>query len=131
MVDIHGAEHPVAGGQALLCRLRVGLADLLVKRIDKDKLARFLCRIQIRSDARPELDGAWYRAFDFQRWDYWASSADWEWGPWCAETGWSQPWIAGTLALRERRTSLWELVQSVALQEHLRALRPQMLPDEP
>ncbi len=96
----------------------------------EERLAQFLARIQIRSDARPELDGAWYRAFDFQRWDYWASSADWEWGPWCAETGWSQPWIAGTLALRERRTSLWELVQSVALQEHLRALRPQMLPDE-
>ena len=65
----------------------------------EDRLARFLCRIQIRSEAHPELDGAWYRAFDFRRWEYWASNADWEWGPWCIESGWTQPWIAGTLAL--------------------------------
>jgi hypothetical protein len=44
----------------------------------EEKLARFLCRIQVRAEAYPELDGAWYRAFDFRRWDYWASSADWE-----------------------------------------------------
>jgi hypothetical protein len=95
----------------------------------EEKLAEFLARIQIRSDAQSELDGAWYRAFDYQRWDYWASSADWEWGPWCTETGWSQPWIAGTLALRQRHTSLWDLVQSVDLKEHMLTLRPQMLPD--
>ena len=72
----------------------------------EDKLARFLCRIQIRSDAHRELDGAWYRAFDFHHWEYWASST-WEWGPWCTETGWCQPWIAGTLALRCQKMSLW------------------------
>lgn len=95
-----------------------------------NRLAEFLCRIQIRSDAYPELDGAWYRAFDYRRWDYWASSADWEWGPWCIETGWCQPWIAGTLALRQRRTSLWDLVQQVELRTPFDRLRPQMLPDE-
>lgn len=95
-----------------------------------DRLADFLCRIQIRSEAYPELDGAWYRAFDFRRWDYWASSADWEWGPWCAETGWCQPWIAGTLALRCQNTSLWQLVQQVDLRPHFAQLRPQMLPDD-
>jgi hypothetical protein len=76
------------------------------------------------------LDGAWYRAFDFRRWDYWASSADWEWGPWCTETGWCQPWIAGTLALRCQKSSLWNLVQKVDLKTHFERLRPQMLPDE-
>jgi hypothetical protein len=30
------------------------------------------------------------------------------------ETGWCQPWIAGTLALRQRKTSLWDLVQKKA-----------------
>lgn len=95
-----------------------------------DHLADFLCRIQIRSEVHPELDGAWYRAFDFRRWDYWASSADWEWGPWCTETGWCQPWIAGTLALRCRNTSLWELVQRVDLKPHFAQLRPRMLPDD-
>jgi hypothetical protein len=95
----------------------------------EEKLARFLCRIQVRSEAHPELDGAWYRAFDFQRWDYWASSADWEWGPWCTETGWCQPWIAGTLALRRHRTSLWDLVQKVDLKKPFEKWRPQMLHD--
>lgn len=96
----------------------------------EDKLARFLCRIQIRSEKHPELDGAWYRAFNFRRWDYWASSADWEWGPWCTETGWCQPWIAGTLALRQQNKSLWDLLQQVDLRKHFDRVRPQMLPDE-
>jgi len=96
----------------------------------EERLARFLCRIQARSEDHPELDGAWYRAFDFRRWDYWASSADWEWGPWCTETGWSQPWIASTLALRRQKTSLWDLVQKVDLKTPFNRLRPQMLPDE-
>jgi hypothetical protein len=95
----------------------------------EEKLARFLCRIQVRSEAHPELDGAWYRAFDFRRWEYWASSADWEWGPWCTETGWCQPWIAGTLALRCRGTSLWDLVAKVDLRETFDRLRSEMVPD--
>jgi hypothetical protein len=95
----------------------------------EEKLARFLCRIQICSEAHSELDGAWYRAFDFRRWDYWASSADWEWGPWCTETGWCQPWIAGTLALRQRKTSLWELLQKVDLKKHFHPQRKLMIPD--
>ena len=97
----------------------------------EDKLTRFACRIQIRSDreAHPELDGAWYRAFNSERWEYWASNADWEWGPWCTETGWGQPWIAATLALRDRRTSLWDLVQKVDLKKHIERLRPGMLAD--
>jgi hypothetical protein len=96
----------------------------------EERLARFLCRIQIRSEKHPELDGAWYRAFNFRRWEYWASNADWEWGPWCTETGWGQPWIAATLALRRQRASLWELVRKVDLRKHFDRLRPQMLPDE-
>lgn len=96
----------------------------------EDRLARFLCRIQIRSEAHPELDGAWYRAFDFRRWEFWASNADWEWGPWCTETGWTQPWIAATLALREKRTSLWELLRQASIGNDFDRLRREMLPDE-
>jgi hypothetical protein len=96
----------------------------------EDRLARFLCRIQIRSEAHPELNGAWYRAFDFRRWEFWASNADWEWGPWCTESGWTQPWIAGALALRQQRKSLWDLVQACNLREPFARLRPQMLPDD-
>lgn len=95
----------------------------------EDRLARFLCRVQIRSEFHPELDGAWYRAFDFRRWEYWASNADWEWGPWCIESGWTQPWIAGTLALRQRQTSLWDLIRRSHMHEHFTRLIPQMLSD--
>ena len=95
----------------------------------EDRLAQFLCRIQIKSKQHPELDGAWYRAFHYQRWEYWASNADWEWGPWCTESGWTQPWIAGTLALRHKNISLWELLKKVDLKEDFNRWRPQMLPD--
>ena len=96
----------------------------------EEKMAKFLCRIQIRSEAHPGLDGAWYRAFHFGRWEYWASNADLEWGPWCTETGWTQPWIAGTLALREKRTSLWDVTQRVKIRNQFDRLRREMLPDE-
>jgi hypothetical protein len=96
----------------------------------EDRLAQFLARIQTRSERHPELDGAWYRALDFKRWEYWASSGDWEWGPWCLETGWSQPWIAGGLALRSSKSSLWDLLQKVDLKTDFETLRSQMLPNE-
>jgi hypothetical protein len=96
----------------------------------EDKLAKFLCRIQLRSEKHPELDGAWYRAFNFRNWDYWASNSDWEWGPWCTETGWTQPWIAGTLALRQMKTSLWDIVKQAEISKDFDKFRQQMLPDE-
>ena len=95
----------------------------------EDKLARFLCRVQIRSEDHPQLDGAWYRAFDFQRWEYWASNADWEWGAWCAESGWAAPWIAGTFALRRMQTSLWDLTADIRIAESVKRYRAEMLPD--
>jgi hypothetical protein len=96
----------------------------------EDKLAQFLCRIQIRSEKHSELDGAWYRGFDFRRWEYWASNADWEWGPWCTESGWGTPWISSTLALRHLKTSLWELTADVKIAEPLEEYRVQMLEHE-
>ena len=67
-----------------------------------NKLAEFLCRIQVRSEAHPELDGAWFRAFDFEKWEHWGSSADIGWGAWSIESGWTQGWITAVLALRHR-----------------------------
>ncbi len=93
------------------------------------KLADFLCRIQVQSQAHPELDGAWYRGFDFHRWEYWASNADWEWGAWCTETGWGTPWIATTLALRQTNTSLWDLLSKCEMAESLEKSRAEMLSD--
>lgn len=95
-----------------------------------DKLAEFLCRIQIRSEKHPELDGGWFRAFDFNRWEYWASNADAGWGAWSIETGWTQSWITAVLGLRQIKTSVWDYTKESKLEQHFDALRKQMIPDE-
>jgi hypothetical protein len=97
----------------------------------EDRLADFLCRAQVRSPKRPELDGAWFRAFDFRRWEYWASNADAGWGAWAIESGWSQSWIAAVLALRRLETSLWDVTAAAeGLGKAIAAERPAMIPDE-
>ncbi len=96
----------------------------------EDKLARFLVRIQIRSTARPELDGGWFRAFDMRRWEAWGSNADAGWGAWAIESGWTQGWIGSVLALRQLRTTLWDLTAGSQIAKHHPELRRQMLPAE-
>lgn len=96
-----------------------------------DRLAGFLCRCQVRSAAHPELDGGWFRAFDFRLWDYWASNADEGWGAWCIESGWTQGWISTTFALRCMGASLWDVAGGAApgarVGPHLQRLLPLML----
>ncbi len=94
------------------------------------KLAEFFCRIQIRSEAHPELDGWWYRAFEFKRWEYWASNADAGWGAWSTESGWTQSWIAGVLGMRQQNTSLWDLTAHSKIGTHLDKLLPVMFPEK-
>jgi hypothetical protein len=94
-----------------------------------DQLAEFLCRIQVTSEARPEFDGAWFRAFDFGRWDYWASNADLGWGAWSIESGWTQGWIAAVLGLRKLNRSLWDVTQNDRIADHLGPLVAEMFPD--
>jgi hypothetical protein len=94
-----------------------------------DRLADFLCRIQIKSEKHPELDGGWFRAFDINRWDYWASNADAGWGAWCIESGWSQSWITAVLALRQLQTSLWEISRDSRIETVFEPIRRQMIPD--
>ena len=95
----------------------------------EDKLANFLCRVQIRSEKHPELDGGWFRAFDFKRWEYWASSTDLGWGAWCIESGWSQSWITMVLGLRQLNTSFWEITRNSKIGNNLDHLIKQFLPD--
>jgi hypothetical protein len=99
--------------------------DAKLKRAE-DKLAEYLVRIQVRSDELRHLDGAWFRAFDYGRWDYWASSADLGWGAWCAESGWGPAWNAIVFGLRAKRLSLWELTESSQIAQHLGAVRTLM-----
>ena len=94
-----------------------------------DKLSEFLLRIQVRSDAHPELDGSWFRAFDTERWDYWGSNADAGWGAWSIEVGWTQGWIPTVLALRELNLNLWDLTQQTTIAKHWEKCRQLMLPE--
>jgi hypothetical protein len=73
-----------------------------------NKLSDFLTRIQVSSQRWPDLDGAWFRAFDYERWDYWASNADAGWGAWGTLTGWIQSWIVYTQILVDTNSSFWD-----------------------
>ena len=73
-----------------------------------DSLGEFLVRIQARSEDHKNVDGAWFRAFNYHNWDYWASNADAGWGAQSTLTGWIQSWIVATLALMEEGTSYWD-----------------------
>jgi hypothetical protein len=92
----------------------------------EDRLAKFLCRIQIRSEVHPQLDGGWFRAFDFKRWEYWASNADAGWGAWSIESGWTNGWISGVLGLRQLDTSFWELTKDSTIERNFDALHAVM-----
>ena len=95
-----------------------------------DRLAEFLVRVQVRSEAHPELDGGWFRAFDFKRWDYWGSNADAGWGAWSIEVGWTQGWICSVLALREMRLNLWDMTKGSKAGAHMDKYRKLMMPDD-
>lgn len=77
------------------------------------KLSDFLVRIQVRSTQHPDLDGTWFRAFDYGRWDYWGSNADNGWGAWCTLTGWIQTWIVSTQAMIEKDCSYWDTTKNM------------------
>ncbi|MBP1583906.1 MAG: hypothetical protein J6866_08110, partial [Victivallales bacterium] len=87
-----------------------------------DGLADFLCRIQAVSDSQHALHGAWFRAFDFEQWDFFGNASDNGWGPWCIESGWTNSWIATILALRDLHRPLLCRAQK----EVFRALAPQV-----
>ena len=116
-----------SGGFSLL-GLHEAAAALDSPRLQRaeDALVRYLCRIQIRAPRQPYLDGGWFRGFDFGRWEFWASSGDVGWGPWCLESGWAPSWTLSTLALREQHDTLWNLLGRVPLREHLPELRAKL-----
>jgi hypothetical protein len=94
----------------------------------EDKMADFLCRIQVHAPAHDYLDGAWMRSFDYDLWEYWGSSADAGWGAWAVETGWTNSWIATVLAMRARGESLFDLGMAARFQKRLPAILTEMVP---
>jgi hypothetical protein len=101
------------------------LNDPAIKEAE-NKLAAYLCRIQVRSDRMPYLNGGWFRAFDFKRWEYWASSGDAGWGAWSLEAGWGQAWAAATMGLRSLNTTIWDLTADSRIALHLPAVQQLM-----
>ena len=95
-----------------------------------DRIEAFLIRIQTASKEHPELSGTWYRAFDFNHWEYWGSDGEIGWCMLSTETGWTHSWITGTLVLRERKESLWDLTKKTDIKKAFEPLRKKMLPDE-
>lgn len=83
-----------------------------------DRLADFLVRTQahVSSEGGPtrRLQGAWFRAFDVDKWEYWASNCDAGYGPWETENGWTIGWVSATLSLRALNSSFWEASMPVA-----------------
>lgn len=84
-----------------------------------DRLSDFLTRIQVKSEKFNDLDGAWFRAFEYDRWEYWASNADVGWGAWGTLTGWTQSWIVGTQVLTEQNQSYWDLTQDSSVGRYM------------
>jgi hypothetical protein len=95
-----------------------------------DKMVRFLCRVQVQSEAQPQLDGGWFRGFDYHRWEYWGSDADIGWSLYSMETGWISGEVLSVLALRQMKTSLWDLTATSTIPHHFKVWRGRMLPDE-
>ncbi len=73
-----------------------------------DKINQFFVKVQIHAPGHKDLNGAWVRAFDFGRWEYWASNADSGWGPWGTQAGWTQSWIMQSLAARIQHMNFWD-----------------------
>ncbi|QDT55574.1 hypothetical protein Pan44_36190 [Caulifigura coniformis] len=92
----------------------------------ENRLAEYVVRIQVRAPGHPAVDGTWFRAFDYARWDYWSSSGDLGWGAWCAEAGWGPAWNGIVLGLRLRERSLWDMTTSSRIAERLDHVRSLM-----
>lgn len=96
----------------------------------EDRLAEFLCRIQLRSDKHPYLNGCWMRGFDYEKWEYWGSSSDVGWGPWSIESGWTNSWITTTFGLRILDETLFSRWATREFGERFYRALSEMIPDQ-
>lgn len=92
------------------------------------RLGDFLVRIQSTSGGRADLDGCWFRAFDYDHWEFYGSNADHGWGAWGTITGWTQSFIVTTLALTHRQTSYWDTTKRTSIGSEIEASWASMLP---
>jgi hypothetical protein len=95
-----------------------------------NRLSDFLTRIQVKSNKFSDINGAWFRAFDYSQWDYWASNGDAGWGAWATLTGWIQSWIVSTQVLVERRQDYWDLTRHSSIDKYMNSTVRLMFKDE-
>ncbi|MBO3808029.1 MAG: hypothetical protein FGF50_00270 [Candidatus Brockarchaeota archaeon] len=96
----------------------------------EDRLAEFLCRIQLRSEDHPYLEGCWMRGFDYEKWEYWGSSSDTGWGAWSVESGWTNSWITAVFAMRLLNEPLFNLKRRSEFKQEFEEVFNTMLPSE-
>jgi hypothetical protein len=95
------------------------------------RLGDFLVRIQSTSTGRADLDGCWFRAFDYDHWEFYGSNGDHGWGAWGTITGWTQSFIITTLALTHHETSYWDTTKATSIGTGIEASWSLMLPGVP
>ncbi|MEO6682223.1 MAG: hypothetical protein ABIN48_05300 [Ginsengibacter sp.] len=87
-----------------------------------NKIVDFLVKVQVKSQDHPDLNGSWFRAFDYGKWEYWASNADSGWGPWGTQTGWTQSWILNGLIFYQKSQNFWDLTKEKYSTDHFKNL---------
>lgn len=91
------------------------------------KLCDYLTKIQVQSTKHRDLDGAWFRGFDYGKWEYWASNSDAGWGVWCTLTGWIQSWIVATKVQIQQKQSYWDLTKKPVIGSTAKQVIEQMM----
>ncbi|MBQ8741609.1 MAG: hypothetical protein IJY79_08705, partial [Clostridia bacterium] len=89
-------------------------------------VADYHVRIQ-QSSTNSKYNGAWFRGFDYEKWEVYGSDGDAGWGIWCTETGWTQAWISSALSLRAMNTNIWDYTQSSTVGNHFKKVESIML----
>ena len=92
-----------------------------------ERMEDFLMRIQVSSEKFKDIDGAWFRAFNYKNWDYWADNADNGWGAWCTLTGWINNMIVQTQILMDTNTTYWDITKNSTIGEYMDEIVEKML----
>lgn len=92
----------------------------------RNKLANFHVRIQ-QSSTSSKYNGAWFRGFDYDKWEVYGSAADSGWPIWDTETGWTNAQIASSLALQQMDSSIWDYSSSSTIGNCFEDTATQML----
>jgi len=69
-------------------------------------LRKYFIKTQIQSPDS-KLNGAWIRAFDMEKQEYYGLNLDKDWGPYCIETGWTMTYIPVAFLMEKMKYSIF------------------------